>query len=766
MVVWSRGAGSEPPGQEDPVFAQIYKIAALVVKQWDAVAKTTSIHLRKIDPFRRGEPSLPSAFVNYNAPGPGESSPTVNAPEGARASTVVVSDAASENSDSLRVRTNVGNLEPSSPSPIESIDYREIRVPAVVDEMAEQLALRTDNVGNYIYISLLALFFGLPLLIISSLYGYWIVVSNLTMGTCLAAAIVLFSVNFYKRVTRSYTVLMTLDNPPDTMSYQDYLRASYVATLGMDDGLNLISKIAGLAIGTGFWALVGTFFFLSVSRNIGFEISSGVVLLLGAILRTPIVLRYLSRFTESTYFVSNDNRSYYNGKHIWPAVTLYVLRFAFYGMGFMSLVYYDTDFDTNAVLGDSKSAKWLLIAIFVLIAMVRDMLFLIPLPTSENVTRAVKARGMMIASMTLFKVIIAIVARTIVGGYASSLALLASYMSIDFRHPRCSWTIYNNPYWSEHVSRRAKRRGIMNTRNTLRTLGFFVLAALSIGFVTGGTRSLPFPSLGQQNMLPEQQRSMFTSPLCTVRVRGLSVLDYSEMAFASYSQNASGIPSNWTATNYPRLAGFKAGISDSLDPTGQSFYIEYRAPPPSNLSVIAVRGTYSFSDILQDVYIYSTAVLLQSSSYAGTMINMWPIEIVALLVQSISKVGRTQFSLSYWEPVAKKVAYLRDVEKRDVVMTGHSLGGAIAGIVGANEDIPAIGISAPGLGLQSATYGFSLQRLTENFLNIVPNHDVVPDFDVQYGLIQDISCYKGEPLSCHSLTLTQETLQTLCGADL
>ncbi|KAI8924902.1 hypothetical protein BC831DRAFT_287864 [Entophlyctis helioformis] len=644
-----------------------------------------------------------------------------------------------------------------------SIGDHLVRASAEMEDMMARLALPSGQTSLAIYITIVVLVIGAPLLAVSAVYGYWRVVSNLTMGTSMAAAILVFGVNFVKRVVRSFKVLRSLHKPPDQIPHADYLYASYVASLGMDDGHDLISKIAGLGIGTGFWALICTLVFLSPSENRVLVAMSVLLMVVSAIFRTPIVVRILRKYTESTYLRTSDKRSYYNGQHIWPALTLYLLRVVFYIVGIFSLVYFDVEFQTGAVLGNSASAKWLLLGAFALVATAKDLLFLVPLPSSGDLARAIQLRSLILSSLFLLKLIIAIAARVVVGGYASSLALLVTYLSLDVRHPRCSWTVYSSTRSTLAVTAKARQYSILNTQNAVRLLGLIAGVAVLVGFVTGGSQSLSNESLNLQTFNSSPTSPMFVPPVCSLRVRGLGISDFAEMAHSTYNPTSASVPGNWTADKYPRLLGFKAGISGSLDPTGKSFYIEYRAPPPSNLSVIAVRGTKSFSDIMQDVYIYSAAVLLQSSSYAGTMVNLWPIDIAALFLKAVSSVGRTEFSLSYWEPVAKQVARLRDVEKRDVIIVGHSLGGAIAGIVGAKEDIPAIGISAPGLGLQSATYGFSLQRLTENFLNIVPNHDVVPTFDVQYGLIQDISCYKDEPLKCHSIAQTKVTLAELCG---
>ncbi|KAL2919291.1 hypothetical protein HK105_200934 [Polyrhizophydium stewartii] len=749
VLIWKLNAGAQAPGKEDVFFGTLYKTAGYIIRAKDSTISHVKESLASLFKFSKN-PDATLPRTQHGAIAPEDD-----------------------------IHDGAANADYPDPKPA-GAGYEEQKSPAL-DDIEDALARRSDSVGNLIYVMILAVIIGSPLIAISALYGYWIVISYLTMGISMAAACVIGLINLLRRFFRSYYVLSTLHKCPTSMKPREYLFASYIATLGMDDGLDLIRKIAGLGIAIGFWCVVSSIMFESFKQNIVFNAMGLLVLVVAAIIRTPFVLNYFRKPTNRTYMTTIDRRKYYNGRHQWPAWTMFGLRAIFFIVAFLSLVYYDGNF--TAILGLFTSPtilKWALIAAFVIVTVLRDLLFLLPLPEEKyQIEGSVQMRAMMLGGATILQMAIAISACFTGGGYASSMSLVASFLSLDFRpvllatpamtltmtpgrvDPRCSWTIYKNPYWVDDIERRAKRRGIMNTRNTLKTIGVILFAAVLIGFIAGGSKSLPFTGIVRPVGTNDTVRpSSFMPPVCTISIRNLDIQDFAAMALGAYSDNPMIEPAKW-ATSRPNIANFTYGVYGSLDTRNQSFYIEYRAPAPSTLSVVAVRGTSSFSDIFQDVYMYSTSVLLQTSSYAGTLVNAWPVEIVSLLVLMISSVGRPGLSLSYWTVVAKQVEKLQD-QGREVIVTGHSLGGAVAGIVGANRDIPAVGFSAPGLGYQTANYGFTLARLSRNFINIVPNHDVVPTFDVQYGFIQDISCNEGEPLSCHSLTLTQTTLGKMC----
>ena len=172
--------------------------------------------------------------------------------------------------------------------------------------------------------------------------------------------------------------------------------------------------------------------------------------------------------------------------------------------------------------------------------------------------------------------------------------------------------------------------------------------------------------------------------------------------FASLARSA--YDSNVTLPNRTVFAGYRT-ITHGSEKDGVSF-IEFIAP--DNFTILAIRGklksnpvgTFSLNDAFQDLYLWSTPVLLQLSSYMGTLVNVWPLETVSAFIWFVSRFGREGVILDFWRQVEKRAVEILE-QDRDLVITGHSLGGAIAGIVGAHIDVPVVSFSAPGLAYQS-----------------------------------------------------------------
>ncbi len=88
-----------------------------------------------------------------------------------------------------------------------------------------------------------------------------------------------------------------------------------------------------------------------------------------------------------------------------------------------------------------------------------------------------------------------------------------------------------------------------------------------------------------------------------------------------------------------------------------------------------------------------------------------------------------------------------------IIVTGHSLGGGLAMISGAQSQVPAVALSGPNAVISRRTFSppVSIQNLERYTFNIVPDRDVVPRLDDLSQNYQRIKCRSGlnDPLSCH-----------------
>lgn len=400
-----------------------------------------------------------------------------------------------------------------------------------------------------------------------------------------------------------------------------------------------------------------------------------------------------------TYTATINNRYFYNGRDSWPAWVVFIIRVAILVVGFTSLLGFEDNSIAIRSINDSVfQAKAVLISFFLLCVIVCDLVSIIPVSSWLSLNRR---HGIMFA-LHICQIILSCCASGVYGGYVSTLALLISYVNIDYRHPRILWDdMKTRMAWGGESDQKKDQKWKLRTvTNLLKSLLGIFFGVLLIALVKSAISGSDTGSLPTETSTPHVY---FKPAICAMNIGGLGIYEYSLIANAAYDDNPKLSPLDWA--NIPYLANFTAGEADS-NPSNSSSFIEYWAPFPSNITIISIRGTKNPNDVFQDLYLYASSLSLQISSYFGTFIQLWPRNAVAALVSVISKLGRNGLTLSYWDSVGTRVISLQS-RNRTVIVVGHSLGGSIAGIVGAKLQIPAIGFSAPGLGYQTATYNFT-----------------------------------------------------------
>merc|ERR1711935_745756 len=88
--------------------------------------------------------------------------------------------------------------------------------------------------------------------------------------------------------------------------------------------------------------------------------------------------------------------------------------------------------------------------------------------------------------------------------------------------------------------------------------------------------------------------------------------------------------------------------------------------------------------------------------------------------------------VSFYKLTTQFANYLKENYSFDhLQVTGHSLGGGLALITGAQAKIPAVGVSAPNARISGQSYKppITLQDINKYGFNIIPKYDLVPMFD-------------------------------------
>ena len=237
-------------------------------------------------------------------------------------------------------------------------------------------------------------------------------------------------------------------------------------------------------------------------------------------------------------------------------------------------------------------------------------------------------------------------------------------------------------------------------------------------------------------------------------------------------------------------------------------YVEFSSKM-HDMTILAVRGTDvgRLHDIMEDFKLFAEPVIFAILSTAFPSIRMWNHETTARIIEWLYEFNSffgLQGEPDYYRPLAQRVMDIADryAEAKgdssttkskkgkgsndfdpNLVITGHSLGGGLARIVGTLTGQPSVSFGPPGLGLSYRKYSFDakgkegeakntirVKNMDHQSLAIITEFDWVPQIDQQVGLVQNIQCdHKKQSnnailsTACHAMETTTCHLLRHCG---
>ncbi|KAG6976462.1 hypothetical protein JG688_00001327 [Phytophthora aleatoria] len=247
---------------------------------------------------------------------------------------------------------------------------------------------------------------------------------------------------------------------------------------------------------------------------------------------------------------------------------------------------------------------------------------------------------------------------------------------------------------------------------------------------------------------------------CSISYDGLSVLDLALMADAAYGTTTeiqkSALENRFNGTELDEWK-YVARNNESTD--GQTWMEIYF--PAVNMTVIAVRGTASATDALEDMHFWFGICIMQAMNVFIPFLKQLPRPFVVRML-SMRLIASVMPSPVYTD-VLNHAIDTRARVGNNLVITGHSLGGAIAAMIGAKTKTSAVSFSGPGLLYSLGRFDITAQDVRDYVLTMKPRKDIVPQVDELGGLVQEIRCKKSSPMGCHSTSTHLCELYFSCG---
>ena len=258
-----------------------------------------------------------------------------------------------------------------------------------------------------------------------------------------------------------------------------------------------------------------------------------------------------------------------------------------------------------------------------------------------------------------------------------------------------------------------------------------------------------------------------------VQATEATLTDYAFMANIAYvrSGGAQYLLNQWLGVgvakeNVQTVADFKAarGLTNSV----VSYKMITFANAPE-FAIVSIRGTNNLFDLMADAQLWLGASLFQLLRAILPMGGLWT-PILNNMVWMVSVLETESIKrVAFYTETSEFVEYLKESGNFTTIhVTGHSLGGGLALITGAQTNTTAVGLSAPNALLSRDSFNppISEETLDTYTFNIIPARDVIPMLDDTAELFQQIECRApaNEFYDCHTSSRSLCDLAYYCGS--
>ncbi|ETI49803.1 hypothetical protein F441_06565 [Phytophthora nicotianae CJ01A1] len=269
------------------------------------------------------------------------------------------------------------------------------------------------------------------------------------------------------------------------------------------------------------------------------------------------------------------------------------------------------------------------------------------------------------------------------------------------------------------------------------------------------------PFASKTTKSPVQWTKVAEYPVCALDLNSLDIVDFALIADAVYGWNTAVQVKSFTQ----RFNGTELGdwefVSRNNEDAGHQVWTELYFPS-INMTVIAVRGTATATDALEDLHYWFGVSVMQAANIFIPFLKQLPSEFVVEML-SMNFLRAIMPPPVYSELLDHVIAVRKRVGGDRLVLTGHSLGGAMAAMVGARTHTPAVSFSGPGLLYSRGRFDVDDESIRDYVMTVKPRRDIVPQVDELGGMVQEIECRRDNPLACHSTVTHMCELYAACG---
>ena len=260
--------------------------------------------------------------------------------------------------------------------------------------------------------------------------------------------------------------------------------------------------------------------------------------------------------------------------------------------------------------------------------------------------------------------------------------------------------------------------------------------------------------------------------ICFTDIHGLSLFKISSLAFASYINDTEN------TIEYYKKSFFKENIETITEMKFLDLKSKYSVvlmtnidiPGQKSLTVFSIQASIKKLDYWLDFEIFCSSALFtiirlitinKLESLTSRAIT-WLLTIPIRLLEKFTLFSKYLESFKYIDEEIKKIN-----GERNIIFTGHSLGGGMAKYLGLKYHKENVAVSGPGI--TPLEYKFTKEDnyykyFKSNLIDIVPDNDIIPRLETSGGVRYRVLCEKGY-FSCHQIERIICQIGATCGRE-
>ena len=276
---------------------------------------------------------------------------------------------------------------------------------------------------------------------------------------------------------------------------------------------------------------------------------------------------------------------------------------------------------------------------------------------------------------------------------------------------------------------------------------------------------------GQKNYLNKYKinKDYIKSAMCHTKYNDLNLVQFASLAQIIYYDDIDRIKfylnnSVFNGFNNIKISEIKLINKENA----KLMMIDIDFKNQKGVRIFSIRGTSSAKDAILDIEMFASSFML-------SLIRLFPLigDTESYFSQKISEY--LTIPLRYFKEYTLTNQYVNELSEkyelyenteRTIIFTGHSLGGGLTKLLGIKYNKQSISFSGPGVTPLEIEYSKKNNKyIKSNFVDIIPDKDIIPRVEVTSGTIYRVICNQSifrALFKCHSIDRTVCMMGIMC----